>query len=177
MTLSDDLPPQLTKDVKRRNRKRRSVKSKDVEVLLSVATRVARIAKDKGYYTVSPEAIRCVEVLRMMRSLPLTPRLITKTNALRSLQFLATNVGARRRGQGELSSKNRTWEQLMDLSISISVHLGDKLSKSRRQNGDPLTSIPSRRQPATPGEWNGSPKWTRPSLLSHIRRVSFHGRR
>ncbi|KAH0902970.1 LOW QUALITY PROTEIN: hypothetical protein HID58_042473 [Brassica napus] len=61
MTLSDDLPPQLTKDVKRRNRKRRSVKSKDVEVLLSVATRVARIAKDKGYYTVSPEAIRCVE--------------------------------------------------------------------------------------------------------------------
>uniref|UniRef100_A0A0D3A9P6 Uncharacterized protein n=1 Tax=Brassica oleracea var. oleracea TaxID=109376 RepID=A0A0D3A9P6_BRAOL len=91
MTLSDDLPPQLTKDVKRRNRKRRSVKSKDVEVLLSVATRVARIAKDKGYYTVSPEAIRCVEVLRMMRSLPLTPRLITRTNALRSLQFLATN--------------------------------------------------------------------------------------
>ncbi|KAF3528685.1 hypothetical protein F2Q69_00036119 [Brassica cretica] len=101
MTLSDDLPPQLTKDVKRRNRKRRSVKSKDVEVLLSVATRAARIAKDKGYYTVSPEAIRCVEVLRMMRSLPLTPRLITKTNALRSLQFLATNGNPKIRSESK----------------------------------------------------------------------------
>ncbi|CAN6916624.1 unnamed protein product [Brassica oleracea] len=27
----------------------------------------------------------------MMRSMPLTPHLITKTNALRSLQFFATN--------------------------------------------------------------------------------------
>ncbi|CAN7072604.1 unnamed protein product [Brassica oleracea var. botrytis] len=117
MTLSDDLPPQLTKDVKRRNRKRRSVKSKDVEVLLSVATRVARIAKDKGYYTVSPEAIRCVEVLRMMRSLPLTPRLITRTNALRSLQFLATNGNPKIRSESKSALTCWGW-----IYILLKVH-------------------------------------------------------
>ncbi|CAF2151488.1 hypothetical protein BRARA_A02140 [Brassica rapa] len=101
MALSDDLPPELTKDVKRRSKKRRSVRSKDVEVLLSVATRAAHIARDKGYYTVSPEAIRCVEVLRMIRSMPLTPRLITKTNALRSLQFLATNGNPKIRSESK----------------------------------------------------------------------------
>ncbi|KAJ0231459.1 Transcription elongation factor [Hirschfeldia incana] len=98
---SDDLPPQLTKDVKRRNRKRRTVRSKDVEELISVATRAAHIARDKGFHVVSPEAIRCVEVLRIMRSLPLTPRLITKTNALPTLQFLATNGNPKIRSESK----------------------------------------------------------------------------
>ncbi|CAH8305784.1 unnamed protein product [Eruca vesicaria subsp. sativa] len=102
MALSDDLPPQLTRDVKRRNRKRRTVKSKDVELLISVATRAAHIARDKGFHVVSPEAIRCVEVLRMMRSMPLTPRLITKTDLLRVLQFLATN------GNPKIRSESRS---------------------------------------------------------------------
>ncbi|KAG2247865.1 hypothetical protein Bca4012_088909 [Brassica carinata] len=106
MTLSDDLPPQLTKDVKRRNRKEEAV-----------ATRVARIAKDKGYYTVSPEAIRCVEVLRMMRSLPLTPRLITKTNALRSLQFLATNGNPKIRSESKSALTCWGW-----IYILLKVH-------------------------------------------------------
>ncbi|KAF8081272.1 hypothetical protein N665_0896s0011 [Sinapis alba] len=101
MALSDDLPPQLTKDAKRRSRKRRTVKSKDIEVLVSVATRAAHIARDKGFHVVSPEAIRCVEVLRMMRSMPLTPRLITKTNVLRSLQFLATNGNPKIRSESK----------------------------------------------------------------------------
>ncbi|KAF8081273.1 hypothetical protein N665_0896s0012 [Sinapis alba] len=101
MALSDDLPPQLTNDVKRRNRKRRTVRSKDIELLVIVATRAARIARDKGYYTVSPEAIRCVEVLRMIRSLPLTPRLITKTDALRSLHLLATDGNPKIRSESK----------------------------------------------------------------------------
>ncbi|CAH8387875.1 unnamed protein product [Eruca vesicaria subsp. sativa] len=101
MALSDDLPPQLTKDVKRRNIKRRTVKSKDVEVLISVATRAAHIARDKGFHVVSPEAIRCVEVLRMMRSMPLTPRLITKTDLLRVLQYLATNGNPKIRSESK----------------------------------------------------------------------------
>ncbi|CAH8305767.1 unnamed protein product [Eruca vesicaria subsp. sativa] len=99
--LSDDLPPQLTKDVKRRNRKRRIVRSNDVEVLISVATRAAHIARDKGFHVVSPEAIRCVEALRMMRSMPLTPRLITKTDLLRVLQFLATNGNPKIRSESK----------------------------------------------------------------------------
>ncbi|KAJ4910593.1 Transcription elongation factor (TFIIS) family protein [Raphanus sativus] len=101
MAFTDDLPPQLAKDVKRRSKKRRSVKSKDVEVLVSVATRAAHIARDKGFHVVSPEAIRCVDVLRMMRSMPLTPRLITKTNVLRSLQFLATNGNPKIRSESK----------------------------------------------------------------------------
>ncbi|CAN6846345.1 unnamed protein product [Brassica oleracea] len=101
MAISDDLPPQLTKDVNRRSRKRRTVKSKDLEVLISVATRAAHIARDKGFHVVSPEAIRCVEVLRMMRSLPLTPRVIVKTDALRSLQFLATNGNPKIRSESK----------------------------------------------------------------------------
>ncbi|XP_018464793.2 uncharacterized protein LOC108836082 [Raphanus sativus] len=102
MALSNDLPPQLTKDVvKRRSRKRRTLKSKDLEVLLSVATRAARIARDKGHYTVSPEAIRCVEVLRMMRGLPLTPRLITKTDALRAIHLLATDGNPKIRSESK----------------------------------------------------------------------------
>ncbi|ESQ32223.1 hypothetical protein EUTSA_v10005513mg [Eutrema salsugineum] len=91
MTFPDDFPPQSTKDVKRRSRKRRMVKRKELEELISLATRAAHVARDKGFHTVSPEAIRCVEILRLMRSLPLTPRLITKTDAFRSVQFLAKN--------------------------------------------------------------------------------------
>lgn len=118
MALSDDdLPPQLTKDVKRRSRKRRTLKSKDVEELLSVAKRAARIAKDKGHYTVSPEAIRCVEVLRMMRSLPLTPRLITKTDAMGALHSLATN------GNPKIRSESR----------SVLNHLKGVLESSKRE--------------------------------------------
>ncbi|KAG2312253.1 hypothetical protein Bca52824_023810 [Brassica carinata] len=101
MAISDDLPPQLTKDVKRRSRKRRTVKRKDLEVLISVATRAAHIARDKGFHVVSPEAIRCVEVLRMMRSLPLTPRLIIKTDVFRSVQFLATNGNPKIRSESK----------------------------------------------------------------------------
>ncbi|KAG2311656.1 hypothetical protein Bca52824_023213 [Brassica carinata] len=118
MALSDDdLPPQLTKDVKRRNRKRRTLKNKDVEELLSAATRAARIARDKGYYIVSPEAIRCVEVLRMMRSLPLTPRLITKTDALRPLHRLAMDFNPKIRSE----------------SKSVLNHLKGVLASSKRE--------------------------------------------
>uniref|UniRef100_M4F4S1 Uncharacterized protein n=1 Tax=Brassica campestris TaxID=3711 RepID=M4F4S1_BRACM len=102
MDFSDDLPPQLTKDVKRQNRKTRTVRSKDFETLIAIATRAAHVASDKGHHTVSPEAIRCVQVLRMMGSLTLTPRVITKTNALRALQFLATN------GNPKIRSESRS---------------------------------------------------------------------
>ncbi|KAG2329439.1 hypothetical protein Bca4012_020995 [Brassica carinata] len=86
MAFSDDLPPKLTKQ----NRKTRTMRSKDYETLIHIATRAAHVASHKRHHTVSPEAIRCVQVLRMMRSLTLTPRVITKTNALHALQFLAT---------------------------------------------------------------------------------------
>ncbi|WZZ17035.1 hypothetical protein YC2023_110124 [Brassica napus] len=61
MALSDDLPLQLTKDVKRqnRNRKTRTVRSKDFETLIRIATRAAHVASHKRHHTVTPEAIRC----------------------------------------------------------------------------------------------------------------------
>ena len=100
-----------------RDKKRRSVKSRDLELLVSVATRVAHIARDKGCHVVSPEAIRCIEVIRMMRSMPLTPRLITKTNALRSLQFFATN------GNPKIRSESK----------SLLYHLKGVLASSSRE--------------------------------------------
>ncbi|CAH2064488.1 unnamed protein product [Thlaspi arvense] len=91
MAFSDDLPPQITKGAKRRSRKRRMMKSKDLKEVISLATRNAHVARDKGFYIASPEAIQCVEILRLLRSLPLSPRLIIKTDSFRAVQFLATN--------------------------------------------------------------------------------------
>ncbi|CAL9246924.1 unnamed protein product [Arabidopsis halleri] len=92
MAVSDDLPPPCVNDhVKRRSRKRRTIKKKQLEELISTAVRAAHVARDKGFYIVSPEAIQCVEILRHMRSLPLNARLITKTDGLRILLFLSKN--------------------------------------------------------------------------------------
>lgn len=103
VVVSDDFPPQCAKDVKRRSRKRRTmVRSKELEELISLATRAAHVARDQGFHIVSPEALICVEVLRHMRSLPLTPRLITKTDAFRTLQFLAKN------GNPKIRSESRS---------------------------------------------------------------------
>lgn len=101
MDLSDDFPPQYTKVVKSRSRKRRIVRRRELKELVSTAIRAAHVARDKGYYIASPEAIQCVEVLRLLRSLPLTPRLITKADAFRTLQFLAKNGNPKIRSESK----------------------------------------------------------------------------
>ncbi|CAA0385469.1 TFIIS/LEDGF domain superfamily [Arabidopsis thaliana x Arabidopsis arenosa] len=92
MDFSDDLPPPCVNDhVKRRSKKRRTIRTKHLEELISTAIRAAHVARDKGFYIVSPEAIQCVEILRHMRTLPLNARLISKTDGLRVLLFLSKN--------------------------------------------------------------------------------------
>ncbi|KAL9813940.1 putative transcription factor IIS, TFIIS/LEDGF domain superfamily [Arabidopsis thaliana] len=101
---SDDLPPppRVNDHVKtRRNRKRRTIKTKQLEELISTATRAAHVARDKGFYIVSPEAIQCVEILRHMRTLPLNARLITKTDGLRVLLFLSKNGNPKIRSESK----------------------------------------------------------------------------
>lgn len=102
MAVSDDLPPPCVNDhVKRRSRKRRTIKKKQLEELISTAVRAAHVARDKGFYIVSPEAIQCVEILRHMRSLPLNARLITKTDGLRILLFLSKNGNPKIRSESK----------------------------------------------------------------------------
>ncbi|AEE78660.1 transcription elongation factor (TFIIS) family protein [Arabidopsis thaliana] len=92
MDFSDDLPPPCVNDhVKRRSKKGRTIRTKHLEELISTAIRAAHVARDKGFYIVSPEAIQCVEILRHMRTLPLNARLISKTDGLRVLLFLSKN--------------------------------------------------------------------------------------
>jgi len=69
--------------------------------LISTATRAAHVARDKGFYIVSPEAIQCVEILRHMRTLPLNARLITKTDGLRVLLFLSKNGNPKIRSESK----------------------------------------------------------------------------
>ncbi|ESQ29525.1 hypothetical protein EUTSA_v10024033mg [Eutrema salsugineum] len=118
MAFSEDFPPEIRKDVKRRSRKRRMAKKKDLEELISVATRAAHVARDKGFYIASPEAIQCVEVLRIIRSLPLTPRLITKTDAFRALQFLAKNGNPKIRSESK--SVVNHWKRIFANEINYS---------------------------------------------------------
>ncbi|CAA7033452.1 unnamed protein product [Microthlaspi erraticum] len=101
MDFSDDLPPQYTKVVKRSGSKRRVVKRREVKELVSTAIRAAHVARDKGYYIASPEAVKCVGILRLLRSLPLTPRLIIKADAFRTLQFLAKNGNPKIRSESK----------------------------------------------------------------------------
>ncbi|XP_010520663.1 PREDICTED: uncharacterized protein LOC104799721 [Tarenaya hassleriana] len=86
MPRSDDLPPPLRKD-KGRELKRLS----DLGKLTSDALKAAHVASDKGDYTVSREAIRCVQVLRHIRSLRLDARVISMPDNVRPLQYLARN--------------------------------------------------------------------------------------
>ncbi|CAN8278566.1 unnamed protein product [Cochlearia groenlandica] len=106
MATYDDFPPQIIKkDAKktRTHKKRnRTVKRKDLEDLICLATETAQVASKKGFHIVSPEAIQCVKTLRQMRALSLTPRLITETNAFRAIQFLATN------GNPKIRSESRS---------------------------------------------------------------------
>ncbi|KAL9294519.1 hypothetical protein AtEden1_Chr3g0206151 [Arabidopsis thaliana] len=96
MDFSDDLPPPCVNDhVKRRSKKGRTIRTKHLEELISTAIRAAHVARDKGFYIVSPEAIQCVEILRHMRTLPLNARLISKTDGLRVLLFLSKNVSSK----------------------------------------------------------------------------------
>ena len=84
MAFSDDLPPppRVNDHVKtRRNRKRRTIKTKQLEELISTATRAAHVARDKGFYIVS--------------------RLITKTDGLRVLLFLSKNGNPKIRSESK----------------------------------------------------------------------------
>ncbi|VVB05176.1 unnamed protein product [Arabis nemorensis] len=122
----DDFPPQSAKVVKPRRCKKRGrmVKSKELEELISKATRAAHVARDKGYYIVSPEALTCVEILRYMRSLPLTPRLITKTEAFRTFQFLSKN------GNPKIRSESRSvldhWKEILLNKINSQKRFSEK---------------------------------------------------
>ncbi|EOA23300.1 hypothetical protein CARUB_v10018683mg [Capsella rubella] len=89
----EDLPPPCVKDhhEKRRSRKKRMIRTKELEELISAATKAAHVARDKGFYIASPEAIQCVEILRHLRSIPLNARLITKSNGFRTILFLCKN--------------------------------------------------------------------------------------
>ncbi|KAL1214176.1 hypothetical protein V5N11_005735 [Cardamine amara subsp. amara] len=113
MVVSGDLPPApCSKDVKRRNKKIRMMRKKQLEELISTATRAAHVATDKGFHRVSPEALKCVEILKLMRSLSLSPRLIKETNAFCTLLFLSKN------GNPKIRSESRAvvdhWRTILD---------------------------------------------------------------
>ncbi|ESQ45489.1 hypothetical protein EUTSA_v10010935mg [Eutrema salsugineum] len=127
MVFPDDFPPEITKGAKKRSRKRRTVKRKDLEELISVATRAAHVARDKGFYVASPEAIRCVEILRIMRSLPLTPRLITKTDAFRALLFLAKNGNPKIRSESKAVVDH--WKGILANNKTNKTSLSKRFSK------------------------------------------------
>ncbi|XP_010431210.1 PREDICTED: uncharacterized protein LOC104715510 [Camelina sativa] len=105
MTFSDDLaPPCVNKNnhhVKRRSTKKRTIRRKELEELISAAIRAAHVARDKGFYIVSPEAIRCVKILRQIRSLPLNARVITKTDGFSTLLFLSKNGNPKIRSESQ----------------------------------------------------------------------------
>lgn len=77
------------------------IKRKDLELLISTAIRAAHVARDKGFYIVSPEAIQCVEILRHMRSIPLNARLINETNCFGTLFFLSKNGNPKIRSESK----------------------------------------------------------------------------
>ncbi|XP_010495284.1 PREDICTED: uncharacterized protein LOC104772355 [Camelina sativa] len=104
MAVSDDLPPPCVNNhhVKRRStKKKRTIRRKELEELISAAIRAAHVARDKEFYIVSPEAIRCVGILRQIRSLPLNARLITKTDGFRTLLFISKNGNPKIRSESQ----------------------------------------------------------------------------
>ncbi|XP_010412693.1 PREDICTED: uncharacterized protein LOC104699038 [Camelina sativa] len=104
MAVSDDLPPPRVNNhhVKRRSTKTRMIRRKELEELISTAIRAAHVARDKGFYIVSPEAIRCVAILRQIRSLPaLNARLITKTDGFHTLLYLSKNGNPKIRSESQ----------------------------------------------------------------------------
>lgn len=75
------------------------IKRKELEALISAASKAAHVARNKGSHIVSPEAIECVDVLRYLRTLPLNATRINETNAFRAVLFLSKNCNPKIRSE------------------------------------------------------------------------------
>ncbi|XP_019056321.1 PREDICTED: uncharacterized protein LOC109116046 [Tarenaya hassleriana] len=129
----DDMPPPIRKD-KRGEPQRLS----DLEKLTSDALKAAHVAGDKGDYTVSREALRCVHVLRRINSLPLDHRVISIPDNLRPLQYLAKNRNPKI--SSEARSVLQHWRNLLSGNQKDPVS-GSSSSESTPKKEKKKTSI------------------------------------